>query len=248
MDLAGKVAVVTGAGTGIGRASALRFAREGAHVVAAGIDAAAIAATASDIEAAGGSALAHRIDLADAGAGDELIEASVRRFGAIDVLANVAAIYPNAPVESTDDALWARVLAIDLTGPFVCCRAALRRMRAQGRGGAIVNIASGAAFTPMQGFAAYAAAKGGLVALGRVLALEARADGVRVNTVVPGHVATPGAGPRAAEELAAAGEVPASERWLRAEEVADVIVWCASPAARSLSGAILRVDGGRNIL
>src|SRR5262245_38529213 len=242
----GKVAVVTGAGTGIGRASALRFGREGASIVAAGIDSALISATARDIAAAGGRAVAQRVDLGEPGAGDELIESAVRSFGAIDVLANVAAIFPNAPVEATDDALWARVLAVDLTGPFSCCRAALRRMRAQGRGGAIVNVASGAAFTPMQGFAAYAAAKGGLVALSRVLALEARADGVRVNVVVPGHVATPGAGARAAAELEAAGTAPPSERWLRAEEVADAIVWCAG--AGSVSGAILRVDGGRNIL
>jgi len=246
MEFAGKVAVVTGAGTGIGRASALAFAREGARVVAAGLDQAALASTLREIAAAGGLAVAQRVDLGETGAGEALIGAALRSFGGIDVLANVAAIFPNAPVESTDDALWARVLAVDLTGPFGCCRAALRCMRSQGRGGAIVNVASGAAFTPMQGFAAYAAAKGGLVALSRVLALEARADGVRVNVVVPGHVATPGAGARAAAELEAAQAAPPSERWLCAEEVADAIAWCAS--ARSVSGTILRVDGGRNIL
>jgi NAD(P)-dependent dehydrogenase (short-subunit alcohol dehydrogenase family) len=246
MEFAGKVAVVTGAGTGIGRASALAFAREGARVVAAGLDEAALASTVREIADAGGRAVAQRVDLGAAGAGEALIGAALHSFGGIDVLANVAAIFPGAPVEATDDALWARVLAVDLTGPFTCCRAALRCMREQGRGGAIVNVASGAAFTPMQGFAAYAAAKGGLVALGRVLALEARPAGVRVNTVVPGHVATPGAGAQAAAELAASAGAPPSERWLRAAEVADAIVWCAS--ARSVSGAILRVDGGRNIL
>jgi NAD(P)-dependent dehydrogenase (short-subunit alcohol dehydrogenase family) len=248
MELEGKVAIVTGAGTGIGRATALRLGREGAHVLAAGLDAAANASTARDIVAAGGSAVEHCFDLADIGAGEDLIQAALRAFDRVDVLANVAAIYPSAPIDETDDALWSRVLAVDLTGPFTCCRAALRCMRAQGSGGAIVNVASGAAFTPMQGFAAYAAAKGGLVSLSRVIALEARGCGVRVNLVVPGHVATPGAGAQAAAELEAAADAPPSERWLRADEVADVIAWCASDAARSVSGAILRVDGGRNIL
>ena len=118
MEFAGKVAVVTGAGTGIGRASALAFAREGARVVAAGLDEAALAATLREIAAAGGRAVAKRVDLGETGAGEALIGAALRSFGGIDVLANVAAIFPNAPVESTDDALWARVLAVDLTGPF----------------------------------------------------------------------------------------------------------------------------------
>jgi NAD(P)-dependent dehydrogenase (short-subunit alcohol dehydrogenase family) len=246
MQFAGKVAIVTGAGSGVGRDTALLYAAEGASVLAADIDGQRGQETVRAIEKAGGQAAFARVDLSERAQAHAMVDAAVARFGRLDILANVAGIYPSMSVEDVTEEHWARMLAVDLTGPFFACQAALRRMK-EGRGGVIVNVASGAAFYPIAGKAAYSAAKGGLVSLSRVVALEGAPYGVRVNIVVPGNTASdtvlanfggppPGRGG------------PLMERWIEPREIAEVIVWCSSDAAGAVNGAILRVDAGKYML
>jgi 3-oxoacyl-[acyl-carrier protein] reductase len=164
------------------------------------------------------------------------IDAAVGLFGKIDILANVAGIYPPVSFEQMTDEYWDDILAVDLKGQMHACQAALPHLRQQC--GNIVNVSSGGAFYALPGLAAYGSAKAGLVALGRSIALEASPD-VRVNTVLPGPVAS--------NEAIAARGLPATPllgRPLSPEEVADVIVWVSSDDAAAVNGALLRVDGG----
>jgi 3-oxoacyl-[acyl-carrier protein] reductase len=244
----GKVVIVTGAAAGIGRAAALRYGREGASVFAADLDQAGAEDTAATIRRDGGAARAYRVDLSSRRAAQAMVDAAVAAFGRLDVLANVAGIYPDAPVEEVDEDDWDRVLAVDLKGPFFACQAAVCQMKAQGEGGAIANVASGAAFHGLRGLVAYSAAKGGVVAMSRVVAVEAAAYGVRVNTVVPGPTDTPGYRVRHTGDLDIQELPPLLGRQIAPEEIAATIVWCTSDAARALNGALVRVDGGRGIL
>jgi NAD(P)-dependent dehydrogenase (short-subunit alcohol dehydrogenase family) len=238
-----KTVLVTGAGTGgMGRATALQFAREGANVVVVDIDAGAAEGTASSIRDAGGTALPACIDLRDRAQVFDMVDRAVATFGTLDVVANVAGIYPHASVAEMREDFWDDVLAVDLKGPLFTCQAALRHMVP--RGGAIVNVASGAAFYAIRGLGAYSAAKAGLVALSRVIALEA-APAVRVNVVVPGSTAHPGR--EGAPELDTSPERALTERWLLPQEVAEVVVWCASDDATAVNGALIRV-GARQML
>ena len=192
----------------------------------------------------GSETLVQRADLADGADILRLYEAIDDAYGGIDSVANVAAIYPNAPTVDTTDELWDRVLTLNLRGVFQSCREALRRMLAEGHG-SVVNIASGAAFKGLSGLSAYSASKGGLVAMSRVMAVEVARQGVRVNVVAPGPTQTEGAsGRRSGEEIAAAAERMIPGRMMQPEEVAEAIVFLCSPAASGLNGAILNVNGG----
>ncbi len=151
-------------------------------------------------------------------------------------------------MEEVIEEFWDRMLAVDLKGPFFACQAAVQQMRAQGGGGVIVHVASGAAFIGLEGQAAYSAAKGGLVSVGRVIAVEAAPHGIRLNTVVPGRTDTPGLRALGGSIPETSDELPANERWMRPEEIAEVIVWCSSDDARMVNGALLRVDGGWRML
>ena len=233
----GKGVIVVGAGSGMGEATALEFGRQGASVLAADLDADAAARTVEAIRSAGGTAEAHRVDVRRRDEVFAMVDAAVERFGALDVLANVAAVYPTCPVEELTEQQWDDVFAVDLKGPLFACQAAVPQMKE--RGGAIVNVASGAAFYPIAGLAAYSAAKAGLVALGRVVAIEAGPQ-VRVNTVVPGPTSTPG--------TSTPNRDPSIQRWLEPAEIADVIVWVSSDTAGAVNGALLRVDGGHYML
>ncbi len=248
MRFAGKVAIVTGAGSGVGRATALSFGEEGARVLAADIDPGSAGKTADAIRDAGGEAAPFQVDLSSRDRAHAMVEAGVDRFGRLDVLANVAAIYPRTAVEEVSEEFWERVLAVDLKGPFFACQAAVTRMKAQGGGGVIVNVASGAAFIGLQGQAAYSAAKGGLVSVGRVIAVETARHGIRLNTVVPGRTDTPGLRALGDATPDTSDALPANERWMRPEEIAEVIVWCSSDEASMVNGALLRVDGGWRML
>ncbi len=235
MSLAGKSVVVIGAGAGIGKATAQAYANEGSRVLVADIDDETAGQTVHEIRSDGGSAEAFHMDLRRKDDVFATIDAAIGHFGRLDVLANVGAIYPTAPVEEMSEEFWDDVFAVDLKGPLFACQAALPHMKKDG--GVIVNVASGAAFYGIPGLAAYSAAKAGIVALTRVVALEAGTN-VRVNTVVPGPTATANIKPL--PEIAN----PLLGRVLEAGEIADVIVWISSDAASVVNGAIFRVDGG----
>jgi NAD(P)-dependent dehydrogenase (short-subunit alcohol dehydrogenase family) len=239
MNLDGKSVVVTGAGSGMGKAAALEYGRRGSNVLVADLDEETATQTATAIREAGGTAECFQMDLRRKSDIHGMVSAAVERFGRLDVLANVAAVYPHCPVEDMTEEFWDNVFAIDLKGQLFACQAALPHLKESH--GVIVNVASGAAFYAIPGLAAYGAAKAGLVALSRAIALEARPD-VRINTVLPG--------PTASHDLS--GEFPNPPpllgRRLYPEEIADVIVWVSSDEASAVNGALLRVDAGYMML
>ena len=232
-------ALVTGAGRGIGEATARRLASEGAHVLVTDVDAERAAKTAGSIEGAESCGC----DVADRAAVEAAVAYAVERFGTLDVLVNNAfSCSPDTPLlEDQPDDTWHRDLDICLTGAFRCARAALPHLAAGGRG-AIVNIGS---VNGEQDFGnhAYSAAKAGLASLTRTLAGDAAARGVRVNQVTPGTVRTPSWRGREAS-LAALARVYPLGRVGEPEDIAAAVAFLASPDAAWITGTTLRVDGG----
>jgi NAD(P)-dependent dehydrogenase (short-subunit alcohol dehydrogenase family) len=247
--LAGQRAVVTGVSAGIGAEIAAAFAREGADVAGLYLDDEDGArATAARIETAGGSALLRQGDTGDAACVEALADEVVAAWGGIDVWVNNAARLMVKPfLEMTDDD-WHGLLAANLHGYFHGCRAAARRMAGAGAGGRIVNVSSAADVLVVADLSAYIAAKGAIVALTKVLALELAAHDIRVNAVAPGAIDTPlnktaytPAVRRAYAERIALGRIG------DADEVADAVVFLASDASRYVTGHELLVDGGLTI-
>ena len=244
------VVVVTGGGSGIGRATALCFAERGASgIMIADVDPVAAAEAVSAIEALGRSAHVALADVARPEEAERLIATTVAAYGRIDVLVNNAAVILSKPVHETSPDEWARVIGVNLTGTFLCAHYALPQMLAQGRG-AIINLASPHAFQTGKHIAAYAASKGGIVALTRQMALDYGRLGVRVNCVVPGAVDTPML--RADIQQGADWEANL-HGWERNQpigrlgqpaDIANVIVWLASDDAAFVLGAPIIADGG----
>jgi NAD(P)-dependent dehydrogenase (short-subunit alcohol dehydrogenase family) len=244
--LEGRVALVTGAAAGIGRASALAFARAGARVLAADVDEAGGAETTRLIAAAGGEAAFRRADVTDAEDAQRLVAAAVERWSRLDCAHNNAGILGETG-RTAEIALetWHRVIATDLTGVYLCMRAQLAQMLPQGDG-VIVNTSSASGLIGTPGLAAYTAAKHGVVGLTRSAALEYATDGIRVNAICPGATQTP--------MLAAAANTPELiehtlsrqpiGRIADPDEVAQAAVWLCSDAASFVTGAALPVDGG----
>ncbi|NJM09103.1 SDR family oxidoreductase [Candidatus Gracilibacteria bacterium] len=189
LSLSGKVALITGAGSGLGEATALAFARAGAAVACVDIHSAAAARTAATIVALGGSAEAYTCNVADAAAVFASIDAAVTRFGRLDVVVNCAAVDFVVAVDEMSVEQWDRVLAVNLRGPFLVAKAALPTMKRQ-QAGHIVNIASTAAVRAWGNAAAYHASKWGLIGFGRGLGVEGRSDNIRITTVIPGGMRT----------------------------------------------------------
>lgn len=243
--LQGRVALVTGAGSGIGRACALRFAAEGAHVFVNDVRAEAAEAVVKEIAAAGGRGDALPGDVADAPQVDAMIRAAAERGGRLDVLVNNAAAPHGAPVEETTDEAWRRVQSVTLDGVFFGVRAALRVMRAQG-GGSIVNVSSGAGLGGEPSLGAYGAAKAAVINLTQTAAVENARHGIRVNAICPGPIETPPLlawidyvpGGRAAFEA----QIP-QKRLGRPEEIAAVALFLASDEASYVNGAVIVADG-----
>jgi len=246
LHLHDKVALVTGGSRGLGRAIVLALATEGARVAVnyhRGRDEAE--ALAAEITARGGKALALGADVADATAIGQLFDTTEQTLGPIDVLVNNAGIWPKSTVCETTEAEWDRVMAVNLKGPFLACREAVRRWLAAGRGGRIVNITSPAAFLgATTGHAHYAASKAGLVSFTVSLAREVAAQGIYVNAVAPGMMATDMAQDALQTNLQHyLSRIPLA-RIAEPDEVASVVAMLASDRSSYTTGATLDVSGG----
>jgi NAD(P)-dependent dehydrogenase (short-subunit alcohol dehydrogenase family) len=246
LDLGGKVAIVTGAASGIGRETAKYFANAGASVIVADRDLHGAEAVAAALRSTGANALAVPVDIADEASVSGLMTETTDRFGALDILVNNAAIQDRAMLEDTTIDFWDRMQAVNLRGPFLCVREAAKIMRAAGNGGAIVNVASLGAIHPvMTGLTAYGAAKAGVAALTRNAAMELAAAGIRVNAVLPGGVMTEGG--RNSSGTAPTGraiQLPPLGRIGKPEDIAALILFLAGPAAGYITGQSFVADGG----
>lgn len=243
-DFAGKVAVVTGGGNGIGAATCRAFAAQGARVAVLDRDASAAESVAGGIADRGGNATAHAVDVADRAAFHVAATKIAEAAGGIDVLVNGAGTTVRRMIPDMLPEDWDRVIAVNLTGAFNGIQAVLPHMRR--RGGAIINVASIAGQRiSFGGTANYSASKAGLLGLTRHAAYELAPDGIRVNAVCPGPTATAFGGAIPSEETKAvrAQKIPLG-RMCEPEDIADPILFLAGPAARMITGVALTVDGG----
>ncbi len=254
MSVRGKVAVVTGAGSGIGRAIALALVGEGARVAAVDLNAASAEETARSITEAGGEATAVTADVTSAEQVRAMVDGVTERYGTIDILVNNAGLdHGIQRIVDLPEELWDRVMAVNGKGPFLCAKHTLPVMLRAG-GGAIVNVASDLGYIVVPGLGAYCASKGALLQLTRVLAAEYSKEHIRVNAVCPTMIDTP----MARRTLATNADPDA---WLREieqsiplgrigrpDEIARVVVFLASEDASYMTGSIVAADGGRSIL
>ena len=246
MRLEDKVCIVTGGASGIGRATCLLFAREGAVVVVADKSLAGAEAVAAE---AGPHALAMETDVADSRSVRALIARAVERFGRLDVLVNNAGYGITGSVVETDEAAWDRLMAVNLTGVFYGCKYAIPVMQRQGSG-VIVNTASTTAIVGIRERAAYCASKGGVAALTKAMALDHAADGIRVNCIAPGTVDSPYYQAMLAKSDDPEGlrrslaERQAMGRCGAPEEIATGMLFLACDDSSFATGSMLTVDGG----
>ncbi len=247
MRLKGKVAIITGAKSGIGFATATRFAAEGAKVVAA--DIADATREADEIARHGAEALFAQVDVSDSAQVRNMIRETVSVYGGVDILVNNAGIELAKTVTDTTEEEWDRLMDINLKGVFLCSREAIPVMQRQG-GGVIVNVASELGLVGGTEIAAYSASKGGVVQLTRAMAIDHAADHIRVNCVCPGPVATPlleaiirnSSHPE--QERRSIVEKTLLKRVGRPEEIANVILFLASDESSYMTGSTVLVDGG----
>lgn len=245
--LEGKVALVTGAGSGIGRASAELFATEGAQVVVVDVNADSARATTATIAAAGGEALAVPTDVADDASVRAMAAAATERFGRVDVLMSNAGILDSyEPAAETRDETWNRVLGVNLNGMFFTARALIPGMLENG-GGAIVNVASTAGLNGGNGGAAYTTSKHAVIGFTRQLCFDYARKGIRCNVICPGAVESGMTkeifAAESAEVMKAVNSAPIG-RWAQPEELAAAALFLASDDASFVNGAVSVVDGG----
>ena len=245
MRFAGKAAIVTGAGAGLGRSVALQFAAEGAWTTVADLDPTAAQAVADEIEAAGGRAIAVGADVSRPEDVTSMTQATVEAFGGVDVLINNAGVRVIVPFLEQTLEQWQRLIDVMLTGPMLCSQAAIPHMLARGRG-KIVNVGSVTGIIGLTKRAAYAAAKAGLHGLTKSLAYELSSQGIWVNAVAPGLIETPMNTAYFEDEQfkdLLRRELPLG-RWGQPHEIGNVILFLASDESDYVCGAIWNVDGG----
>ena len=249
-----KVAIVTGAGTGIGKATALCLSQAGASVVVAELNTVTGEETAASIQQqTENPVLFVHTDVSQSESIKAMVQATVDRFGRLDIAVNNAGMHPDCtPIESLDEGYWNRVLATNLTGVALSMKWELRQMIAQGQGGRIVNMASGTVFRAQKGMAAYVAAKHGVVGLTQTAALENGCHGIRVNALAPGGVATE----LTMATLAAMGRTEKEEasrtslleRFAQPHEVGQAVVWMVSEGAAYMTGSTVPLDAGLSVM
>jgi NAD(P)-dependent dehydrogenase (short-subunit alcohol dehydrogenase family) len=248
MKLEGRVAVITGSASGIGRASAREFAKEGARVVVADINLVGAEETVKQIEASGGVALAVQTDVAAPESVQGLVEQALHSFGRIHILFNNAAIQVNKTVEDTTVEEWNREIATNLGGVFLCSKLFIPHLRKMK--GNIINMASVNGFFVEPMCAGYCATKGGIIALSKAMAIDHGRQGIRVNCICPGYIDAGlaweyfEAQPNPAEARASAGKLHALGRIGQPEEVGRLAVFLASDDASFMTGSAVVVSGG----
>jgi 3-oxoacyl-[acyl-carrier protein] reductase len=249
MTFTAKTVAVTGAGNGMGRATAELFAERGASVVVVDVDGQAAEETAERIQETGGEATATVADVSDADDVEAFVEETVETYGSIDVLHNNAGIpQQSTPVEDVEAATWDQIQDVNLKSAFLGAKYAVPHMKAQGEG-VILNTASTAGIRPRTGLSAYAASKGGMITLTKQLAHELADDGIRVNAICPVATDTEMLPEFAAGDLSVEGmadTIPLG-RLAEPDDIASAAAFLASDEAEMITGTALEVDGGRDL-
>lgn len=243
--LDGKVAIITGGGSGIGRATAVVFAKEGARVVVADWIAEGGKETVSMIKEAGGEAIFIKTDVSKAEDIKNMIKTSVNTYGKLDILMNIAGIVGEevSIIDCTEE-VFNKIIAVNLNGVWLGMKYAIPEMLKTG-GGSIVNTASIAALEAYKGIPAYAASKGGVISMSRVAAIEFAAKNIRVNCIAPGHIATPlFLGCWSPDQLKHLEEIAPQGRLGKPEEIAQVALFLASDESSHITGQTMVADGG----
>jgi NAD(P)-dependent dehydrogenase (short-subunit alcohol dehydrogenase family) len=252
-DLRGKVALVTGAGTGIGKAAALALGQAGAVVAVAEINETSGLKTASEITATGGRAIFIQTDVSNSASIKVLVEQVVAEYGKLDIAVNNAALPPDyGSIANLNEDIWERLIGVNLSGIAFCLKWELRQMQAQGNGGAIINMASATSIKAEKNLPAYSAAKHGVVSLTRVAALENGEHKIRVNALAPGAVSTEltlnTLAKMGTSEEEYAPRVGLFGRFARPAEIAQAVLWLASDVSAYMTGTVVPVDSGLTIV
>ncbi len=251
MRLQEKVAIITGAGQGIGRAFALRFAQEGAHVVIADIQEDKAKSVVQEIQDGGGQAIAVKVDVSQPESVKAMVQQAVTRFEHVDVMINNAAIFSSIKMKPFDEITfdeWTGLMAVNLTGTFLCCQSVASHMRAR-QGGSIINISSSTVLMGRPWYAHYVTSKAGVVGMTRALARELGADNITINVVMPGSTETEVTRETvSSEQKKSILDGQSIHRRETPQDLVGALVFLASDDSRFITGQTLVVDGGHNFL
>lgn len=246
MRFTNRCVLVTGGGSGIGRAVCLAFAREGAEVAVADVNREGAEATTQEVRKVGRRAVALQVDVTDPASVQSMVDQAVTTLGRLEVLINSAGVREIVPFLRLPFEEWQRVIATNLTGTFLCSQAVARHLVQQGRGGKIVNLASVAGLLAVPNRAAYVSSKHAVVGLTKEMAMELAEKNIQVNAVAPGVVETAMTASYfdRPEIVTALSKAHPAGRWAQPEEIANLILFLASPEADFITGATFPIDGG----